>query len=303
MRKIISTASLILLCSILYAQSSDITRIKSHLQELTKTNGFRTYRDIEQLNTSADFINKTFRTYSDSVSFQEYKVRNITYKNVICSFGTHHKKRIIIGAHYDVCGNQEGADDNASGVVALLELARLLKDQNLKYRIDLVAYSLEEPPFFRTVNMGSFIHAQYLKQSEAEVIGMISVEMIGFFSDEMKSQSYPIKLLSLIYGNRGNYITLVKRFGSGKFTKRFCRKFKSSRTIRTKKFTGPERLQGMDFSDHMNYWNQDFSAFMITDTSFYRNSNYHKPSDKMETLDIDRMAKVIDGIYLALLKY
>jgi hypothetical protein len=129
---------------------------------------------------------------------------------------------------------------------------------------------------------------------------MISLEMIGYFKDEKRSQSYPVKLLSLFYGNRGNYITLVKKFGAGQFARRFGRKYKSTGSIRAKKFTGPPALAGIDFSDHLNYWKFGFSALMVTDTSFFRNKNYHTAGDTMETLDIARMAKVIDGVYNAL---
>ncbi len=276
---------------------SDTTTIKSHLTAITKTGKFRTYRNIDQLNKTAGYIQSVFSKYSDSVFIQEYSVNGHVYKNVICSFGTENPKRIIVGAHYDVCDNQEGADDNASGVVGLLELSRLLKGQKLHHRIDLVAYSLEEPPYFRTEHMGSYIHAKSLADNNIEVYGMISIEMIGYFKDDKNSQSYPIGALSLIYGNKGNYITLVKKFGAGKFTRKFCSTYKSTKAIRTKKFTGPKALVGIDFSDHLNYWKFGFSALMITDTSFYRNKNYHEPTDTMETLDIKKMAQVIDGIF------
>ena len=138
---------------------------------------------------------------------------------MICSFGYANKKRIIVGAHYDVCGNQEGADDNASGVVGLLELSRLLKGKSLNKRIDLVAYTLEEPPYFRTEYMGSYIHAKSLKDEKLDVYGMVSLEMIGFFKDHRKSQTYPLGMISLCYGSKGNYITLVKKIRAGEFTK------------------------------------------------------------------------------------
>jgi hypothetical protein len=279
---------------------SDTTMIKTHLAAITKTGQFRTYKNIDQLNKTADYIKTIFTQYADSVFVQEYPVNGQVYKNVVCSFGAENSKRIVVGAHYDVCENQEGADDNASGVVGLLELSRLLKGQKLKYRIDIVAYSLEEPPYFRTKYMGSYIHARSLIDSHVNVYGMISLEMIGYFKDEKRSQSYPVGLLSLFYGNRGNYITLVKKFGAGQFTRKFCRKYKSTNTIRTKIFTGPPALAGIDFSDHLNYWNFGFSALMVTDTSFFRNKNYHQAGDTMETLDIGRMAKVIDGVYMAL---
>lgn len=285
-----------------YCQTaSDTILIKNHLTSITKTDQFRTYNDLDQLNATADYIKEVFNQYSDSVYIQEYNIGKNVYKNVICSFGTEHEKRIIVGAHYDVCGNQEGADDNASGVVGLLELARMLQGQKLNQRIDLVAYTLEEPPFFRTEYMGSYIHAKSLAENNVEVAGMIALEMIGYFKDEKKTQSYPLGFLSLFYGNKGNYITLVKKTGAGKFTRKFCKSFKSTKTIKTKKFTGPPSLPGIDFSDHMNYWNFGFKALMITDTAFYRNQNYHQTSDKMETLDLQRMAKVIDGVYQTLI--
>jgi len=108
-------------------------------------------------------------------------------------------------------------------------------------------------------------------------------------------------MASLFYGTKGNYITLVKKFGSGKFSRKFSRNFISSKTIRTKIFSGPKWIPGIDFSDHLNYWTFGFSALMITDTAFYRNKNYHTSSDKMETLDLNRMAKVIDGVLFSLL--
>ena len=107
-------------------------------------------------------------------------------------------------------------------------------------------------------------------------------------------------MLSLVYGNKGNYITLVKKFGAGKFTRQFCRKYKGTKAIRTKKFSGPPSLPGIDFSDHLNYWKFGFSALMLTDTAFYRNKNYHENSDTMETLDLGKMARVIDGVYQTL---
>jgi hypothetical protein len=150
--------------------------------------------------------------------------------------------------------------------------------------------------------MGSYIHAKYLSEHKIDVFGMLSVEMIGFFNDEKKSQNYPLGILSWFYGNKGDYITLVNKFGKGKFARQFSKRFKQSKTIKTKKFTAPKALPGIDFSDHLNYWHFGYSAMMITDTSFYRNKNYHQKTDTMATLDLHRMAKVIDGIYLALLK-
>ncbi|GAA4311483.1 M28 family peptidase [Nibribacter koreensis] len=284
------------------APQADTTRIKHHLTTITKTPKPRNYQNLDQLNQTAEYIKNVFTAYADSVSVQEYTVDGQVYKNVIASFGTENKKRVIVGAHYDVCGNQQGADDNASGVVGLLELARLLKGQKLNHRVDLVAYTLEEPPYFRTEHMGSYVHAKSLADNKAEVYGMVSLEMIGYFKEEKKSQTYPVGILSLFYGSRGNYITLVNKFGAGAFAKNFSRRFSSGSLIKSKKFTGPPALPGIDFSDHLNYWKLGYSALMLTDTSFYRNKNYHEPTDTLETLDLTKMAKVIDGVYGTLLQ-
>jgi Peptidase family M28 len=296
--KIILFACLVLSTN-LWSQS-DTLLIKNHLTSITKTNKPRNHENLDQLNETADYIYDEFSKYSDSVTFQ--KIKNGVFKNVICSFGPMDAKRIIVGAHYDVCGNQEGADDNASGVVALLELARLLNGKTLNYRIDLVAYSLEEPPFFRSTMMGSYEHAKYLKDNNIDVFGMIAVEMIGYFDDAKGSQDYPIGALSLFYGKRGNYITLVKKLRGGRFVRKMVRKYKRTDAIRTKKFSAPKSLPGIDFSDHLNYWAMGFNAMMITDTAFYRNKNYHEKTDTMETLDLNRMAKVIDGLFASLLQ-
>lgn len=275
--------------------SSDTTKIKAHLTAITKTPQPRNHKNIDQLTKTASYIFNEFSHYADTVYFQSYEADGKEYKNVVCVFGSSNTKTVVVGAHYDVCDNQEGADDNASGTVGLLELARLLKGKQLNYRIEMVAYTLEEPPYFRTDKMGSYIHAKSLVDNKTDVYGMVCLEMIGYFDDAKKSQDYPIGILSWVYGNKGNYITLVNKFGKGKFARKFNREFKSQKLINTKKFVAPKWMQGIDFSDHLNYWKFGFSSLMITDTAFYRNKNYHKKTDRMETLNFSKMAQVIDS--------
>jgi len=277
--------------------------VLKHLQVLTETEGFRTEKDTATLNKAADCIQTEFEKYAEEVNTQDFTIAHKGYKNVIASFGIEHSKRLTIGAHYDVCGNQPGADDNASGIAGLLELARLLQNEKPNLRIDLVAYTLEEPPFFNSKNMGSYKHAEYLKENNIEVEGMICLEMIGYFDSAKKSQSYPVGLLSLFYGSKADYITLVSTFGNGKFSRKYIRKFKKTSRIRDKKFKAPKWVEGIDFSDHKNYWEMGYSAIMITDTSFYRNFNYHLKSDTIETLDIPKMCLVIESVFNSLGEY
>lgn len=291
---------LVLISTNLIANTVDTVSIRQHLNAIINTEKPRNYRNIESLNAVADYISLHFNKYADSVYYQSYIVKGKTYKNVVAVFGSEHTKTVVVGAHYDVCGDQDGADDNATGTVGLLELAKLLKAKKLNYRIELVAYTLEEPPYFRTDYMGSYIHAKSLKDEQRDVYGMFCLEMIGYFDDAKKSQDYPIGMLSALYGNKGNYITLVNKLIKGQFSKRFNRQFRKYKGIKTKRFTAPASLPGIDFSDHLNYWMFGFSALMITDTAFYRNKNYHKRTDTIETLDLQRMSKVIETIFQAL---
>lgn len=293
-----------LLCSFvfsdLHSQEVQIRSITEHLKVLTKTEGFRNIYDLGTLNKAADYIHSQFKIHAKETTEQKFFVKEIEYRNIIASFGIENQKRIIIGAHYDVCEDQEGADDNASGIVGLLELAKLFEGKDLNVRIDLVAYSLEEPPFFRSENMGSFVHAKYLKENNIEVEGMICLEMIGYFDERKKTQDYPIFLLDPFYGTKGNYITLVSKFGNGKFSREYIRNFKRTSKIRDKKFKAPRWTPGLDLSDHRNYWHFGYSAVMITDTGFFRNKNYHEKTDTMETLDLKKMKLVIESVYLSL---
>lgn len=281
---------------------SDTVRIRELLTEITKTPKPRNYQNLDQLNKTANVIKAGFEKYLDSVYFQEYKVNGITYKNVVGIINPRGKSTLVIGAHYDVCGNQEGADDNGTGIVGLLELARLFDTVSTEKRLEFVAYTLEEPPYFRSENMGSYVHAKSLADENRVVEGMIVLEMIGYFSDEKKSQDYPLGILKMFYGGKGDYITVVNKLGKGKFARRFLHKMKKNEeSPEVKSFNAPKSLPGIDFSDHLNYWKFGFSASMITDTAFYRNKNYHMSTDKMELLDLERMAGVVDCVFNSLL--
>jgi hypothetical protein len=295
---------LLLRFSVIFSQSlSDTNQIKHHLITITKRDKPRNYMNPDALDSVAAYIFNELKITADTVYYQNYRVNGTTYRNVIAGFGIKNPKRIIVGAHYDVCGNQQGADDNASGTVGLIELGRMLKGQALKNRIDLVAYTLEEPPFFRTDYMGSAIHAKSVEKFKDQILGMISLEMIAYFKDSKGSQDYPLSILKWFYGGKGDYITLVRKGTAGKFVKKFIRKYKKTKLIKAKKFSAPRSLPGIDFSDHLNYWNLGMDAMMITDTAFYRNKNYHQETDTIETLDLSRMAKVIDATYHVLISY
>jgi Zn-dependent M28 family amino/carboxypeptidase len=126
---------------------------------------------------------------------------------VLCHFDGESDQLVVIGAHYDVAGEQDGADDNASGVATIIELAKLIKEKGVtpKHNLQIVAYTLEEPPFFRTEHMGSYVHAEKLKLQNVDIRYMVSVEMVGYYSDAKGSQEYPIPLLGLFYPTTGHF--------------------------------------------------------------------------------------------------
>ncbi|MBH8557160.1 M28 family peptidase [Hymenobacter negativus] len=282
---------------------ADTVRLRRHLQFLTSTPQPRNYLHPAVLDSVAAYIQRQLRAAGAyAVGPQPYAVRGQTYCNVLGSFGPVDGPRLIIGAHYDVCGDQPGADDNGTGVAALLELARLLGQQSeLPYRIDLVAYTLEEPPFFRTPNMGSYVHAASLKGAGVPVRGMVALEMLGYYDDRRGTQHYPVWPLKFIYGSRGNYVTVAQKFGNGRFGRQFARRYRGVAALPVKRFKAPAWLPGIDFSDHLNYWKFGYQAVLLTDTAFYRNRSYHESTDTMARLDMRRLGLAIEALLATVL--
>ena len=284
------------------AISVDKNQLYSTVEKLTSLRPSRNSENIDSLNKAADFIKCEFLKYGYSPVEQKYSVKGIEYKNIIAYYGPETAPRFIVGAHYDVAGEQPGADDNASGIAGLLALAELFKKNSPKisFRIDFVAYTLEEPPFFRTEDMGSFIHAKSLHDSKANVLGMVSLEMIGYYSDSSKSQEYPLSLMKLFYPTKGNFIGVIGNFSSSALNRHFKNTLKLT-AIDVESLRAPACLIGVDLSDHMNYWKFGYPAIMLTDTAFYRNFNYHSVSDTIDTLNFDKIKEVVKGVYWALI--
>lgn len=282
--------------------ANSAARLKADVAALVGTPKPRNYRNIESLNQAAGYISGEFEKLGLTVEEQPYTAMGAEYKNIIVSFGPKDAERLIVGAHYDVCSEQDGADDNASGTAGLIELARMLKwkSPTLAYRIDLVAYTLEEPPFFRTEQMGSAVHAKSLHDAGIEVKGMVCLEMIGFFSDKRGSQDYPVGCLKLFYPVKGNYIALIGKLGKSKIMRQTKRKMRRASDTKIRTLTAPAWVPGIDFSDHLNYWKYGYRAVMITDTAFYRNKNYHEHTDTAEKLDYNKMADIVAGVFNAI---
>ena len=279
----------------------DEARLKIHVETLSSRIFPRNYKEIDNLNKCVDYILKNFSQAGAATELQEFTVDGKKYFNVIGRFGKDKTRKVIIGAHYDAVRGTPGADDNASGVAGLIELAYLIGKYGLDIGVELVAYSLEEPPFFGTDEMGSAFHAASIS-GMLHIEGVIVLEMIGYYDDHWGSQSYPVALLKMLYPNRGNFIALVGRLNQREFTKKIKAGMNGATDLPVYSINAPEFIPGVDFSDHRNYWTYGFNALMITDTAFYRNKEYHMANDTPDRLDYSRMAKVVVGVFEAIRK-
>jgi Zn-dependent M28 family amino/carboxypeptidase len=275
----------------------DPARLEAHVRKLSVELSPRDVGHLENLDRTAVYIADQFRQTGAAISEQPYRVEGNSYRNVIARFGPDTSGRIVVGAHYDSAGPLPGADDNASGVAGLLELARLFGSQPPQMRVELVAFSTEEPPYFRSTGMGSSVHATSLRMSNVKVRAMLSLEMIGYFSDAPGSQHFPMGLLGALYPSTGNFIVVVGRVSDGLLVRQVKSAMSNAAPLRVHSINAPSFIPGVDFSDQLNYWHAGYGAVMITDTAFYRNRNYHTAQDTAEKLDYKRMAMVVEGVY------
>lgn len=272
-------------------------RLRADVEHLSIHLAQRHVNQPEVLRQAAEYIRAVFDDSNAQTELQTFQVNGTDYHNVIAHFGPKSGEPIVIGAHYDAEENTMGADDNASGVAGLLALARLFKHQPPAIPVTLVAYTLEEPPNFRTENMGSRHHALSLAEQSIQPRLVMVLEMIGYFDDTPHSQTYPIGALKWLYPNKGNFIAVVGNFSSMRLVRKIKTSMRASTNLPVESINAPTWLTGIDFSDHASYWQHNMPAVMITDTSFYRNPNYHQASDTADTLDFEKMSQVVQSVY------
>jgi len=280
--------------------------LKQQLYTMVEKFNDRSYENMEVLNAMAGYLHDELALYADEVHYQTYTLNGLLldeeyeYKNVIATFKGREscdEELMVVGAHYDTYRGYMGANDNTSAVAGLLELARLLKLHRPQCNTELVAYTLEEPPAFATEKMGSFIHAKRLKEQGVKVRLALVMEVIGSFSDEPNSQHYPIPLMDWYYPTVANYIAVVSNLSNIFSVREVKDVLKKSSDLPVYSINAPSFIEGVDFSDHRNYWKFDYPALMITDTAFYRSNTYHTTKDTPERLDYEKMAKVVEGVF------
>lgn len=278
----------------------DPERLKAHVRTLSETFHPRDHAHPENLERTADYLTDALSRAGGRVRSEPYTANGRDYRNVIATFGPESEERLVIGAHYDAAEGAPGADDNASGVAGLLELAALLKERPPPMQVDLVGFTLEEPPHFRRDTQGSKVHARALRTRGVKVRAMVSVETIGYFSDAADSQNYPVAALKLRYPSTGNFIAVVGRTDQGALVRTVHQAMRAASDLPVESLAAPRSLEGVDFSDHASFWDEGYPAVMVTNTALFRNPNYHTPGDTWDTLDYARMAQVVRGVQCAL---
>jgi Zn-dependent M28 family amino/carboxypeptidase len=283
-----------------------INEIEANLEAtvrfLSEEIGPRSYSDLKELNKSADYIEEKLSSYGCDVKRQSFTYMENTYHNIIGKVKGHKDSEIlVIGAHYDTVPGSPGADDNASGIAGLLELARLTAENPVSRTVCFGAFTLEEPPFFKTQHMGSYVYAKNLKENKVKVGGMVSLEMIGYYCEKKGCQYYPFSFFKWFYPEKGNFIAFVGNISSKNFTRKAKHAFQKASVLPVVSLNTVSLVPGVDFSDHSSFWDFDYQAFMVTDTAFYRNPNYHTAGDTADTLDYKKMAFLVSGLKAALI--
>lgn len=273
-------------------------KLKDHVHVLSQEIGKRDIFEYKNLSKAADHIADEFRKFGYEVTFQEYAVWNKTVRNIIAvKKGSQYPEDVlIVGAHYDTCNNP-GADDNASGIACLLELARACSKADFKRTIEFVAFVNEEPPFCRTENMGSLVFTRQAKSENKNIKGVVVLESLGYYSNKIFSQRYP-PLLGLFYPNKGNYVAVVGNFRSRHLVGQVREAFKRKAAFPIRSLT-VAIIDAASFSDHWSFWQEGYPAVMITDTAFLRNPNYHRNTDTFETLNYEYMVDILTGLQSA----
>lgn len=280
--------------------TADPARLQAHVKALAEEFSPRSPRDMQRLNAAADYVHKEFTACGAQVEEQTFVVDGETHRNIIARFapkGRTYDPPLVIGAHYDAVVTTPGADDNASGTAGVLELARMLAEHPPAVPVELVAWTLEEPPYFRGPDMGSAVYAGIAAESDRLPRLVIVLEMIGYFSDVPGSQLTPSSLLHLFYPERGDFLMVAGRLADTFDIRAVKAGLRRHTNLPIYALAAPPGLGGVDLSDHRNFWPYKVPAVMLTDTAFFRNTEYHKPGDTPDRLDYQRMAQVVQAVY------
>lgn len=272
-------------------------RLRRHVEVLAGKIGPRHIGAPDRLGKARAYISEQFSRAGYEPGEQTFVARGIEVANIEGALwgAGEANAGVVVGAHYDTVPGSPGADDNASGVALLLELARQLQTRPLRTTVFWVAFVNEEPPYFQTEEMGSLVYARSCRARGRRISAMLSLECVGYFTDEPGSQRYPAPF-GLFYPSVGNFIGFVTNMRNRRLLQRVLRAFRRAATVPAEGGAVPAFVPGVGWSDHWAFWQEGYPALMVTDTAPFRNPHYHGRDDLPETLDYERMARLVSGM-------
>jgi Zn-dependent M28 family amino/carboxypeptidase len=279
--------------------SANEAELRDNLRRHVVTVASREHHALERvhLEAAARYIESTLAGFGYRVETQPFEVATGPVRNIEIELAgaTRAGEIIVVGAHYDAVIGAPGANDNGSGVAAVLELARLLKGAAPARTLRLVFFVNEEPPFYRGHEMGSRRYAARSKERRETIVAMLSIETIGYYSDEPRSQHYPFPL-SFFYPDTGDFIAFVSNLASRRLLRDALGAFRRHAAFPSEGVAAPAALPGIDWSDHGSFWAEGYPALMVTDTAPFRYRHYHTREDTPDKVDYERLARVTDGL-------
>jgi Zn-dependent M28 family amino/carboxypeptidase len=272
-------------------------RLRGHVEALASRIGERHIWRPDALARAADYIRLSLVEAGHVPGVQPFVARGVTVYNIeAISRGTlPDAEAVVIGAHYDTISGSPGANDNGTGIAAMLELARRFARHPLPHTLRFVAFVNEEPPFFQTEEMGSLVYARAARQRGDRIRGMLALETMGYYSDEPGSQQYPDPLGPL-FPNTGNFIGVVGNPDSSDLVRRIHAAFTAHGDFPIQAAPLPADLPGAGWSDHWSFWQAGYPAVMVTDTAPFRYPWYHTADDTPDKVDFPRLSAVVDGL-------
>lgn len=272
--------------------------LKQHVRHIAVDIGVRNVsRRPKQLAETAKWLETEFTRYGYSVKRQEYDVAGVRCANIEAELrgATLADEIVVIGAHYDSASRTPGANDNGSGVAAMLSLARQFAQRKPDRTLRFVGFANEEPPHFQTEVMGSLVYARACRKRNEKITAMLSLETIGYYTDAPNSQKYPPPM-NLLYPSTGNFIGFVGNVTSGNLVRKAIGVFRQHEPFPSEGGAPPDALPGVGFSDHWSFWQAGYPAIMVTDTALFRYPHYHEEEDTPDRCDFERMARVVRGL-------
>jgi hypothetical protein len=273
--------------------------LREHVRQLAGEIGVRHLYSRDSLRQAAAYVDTELQSYGYEPTYQAYEVDGETVLNIIAEAPgkSRPEEIVVVGAHYDTDPASPGADDNASGTAALLEMARIYRSLRTERTVRFVAFANEERPFFQTEKMGSLVYARSCRERGDDIVAAIVLESIGYYSTEEGSQKYPA-LLGLIYPDTGDFIGFVGCSKYRDLVRRCVGTFRGLEDVKMPCEGGapPAFIDGVSLSDHWSFWQVNYPALMVTDTAPLRNPHYHKSTDLPHTLDYGRAARVTVGV-------